>query len=85
MIMSTTTITMSAPTNAAARLFGGVAAACIAGFAAFLTWRQQRQDIARLRSMSDFELKDIGIDRASIGPAVRSGRNGELPARVDIL
>jgi uncharacterized protein YjiS (DUF1127 family) len=40
---------------------------------AYINWRLEQLAIRRLRSMSDRELKDIGIPRASIESAVRSG------------
>jgi uncharacterized protein YjiS (DUF1127 family) len=39
---------------------------------AYLTGRIEQTAIARLRSMSDYELKDIGLTRSQITFAVRS-------------
>jgi uncharacterized protein YjiS (DUF1127 family) len=38
---------------------------------AFREWRAQQQTIALLHSMNDRDLKDIGLTRAEIEPAVR--------------
>jgi uncharacterized protein YjiS (DUF1127 family) len=38
----------------------------------YLTWRIQQAAIAELSSMSDRELKDIGLTRSTIWGAVRS-------------
>jgi uncharacterized protein YjiS (DUF1127 family) len=40
---------------------------------AYITWRVEQIAISRLRSMSDRELADIGICRANIEFAARSG------------
>lgn len=39
---------------------------------AYMNWRLQQLAISRLRSMSDRDLKDIGISRAQIEFAARS-------------
>ena len=46
-----------------------------AGLAAWRTRREQRNAIAHLRSMSDAELRDIGVERESVEPAVMYGRH----------
>ena len=52
---------------------------------AYTTWRIQQAAIARLRSMSDWELKDIGLTRSNITDAVRGqalrGRAATGPGR----
>jgi uncharacterized protein YjiS (DUF1127 family) len=40
-------------------------------WSAYLLWRMEAAAIDRLRSMSDRDLKDIGLTRAAIVPAVR--------------
>jgi len=40
---------------------------------AYQDWRIRQQAITRLRSMSDAELKDIGLVRSQIEIAVRAG------------
>ena len=40
---------------------------------AYRSWRIEQQAIDRLRSMSDHQLKDIGLVRSQIEIAVRSG------------
>jgi len=42
-------------------------------WAAYLKWRIERQAIAHLQTMSDGQLKDIGLDRSQIEHAVRVG------------
>ena len=44
-------------------------------WAAYQNWHTQQQAMARLRSMSDAQLKDIGLVRPRIEIAVRSGVN----------
>ena len=39
---------------------------------AYLSWRLEQAAIAQLSSMSDWELKDIGLNRSEITGAVRS-------------
>jgi uncharacterized protein YjiS (DUF1127 family) len=40
---------------------------------ACMTWRVQRIAMAHLRSLSDRQLRDIGLDRSQIGGAVKGG------------
>lgn len=40
-------------------------------WSAFLTWRLERSAINQLNSLSDRQLKDIGLDRSEIMGAVR--------------
>ena len=57
---------------------GSVVAPLIAGLkhacATFMAWRVQQAAIAYLRSMTDRELKDIGLPRAEIEVAVTGSR-----------
>jgi uncharacterized protein YjiS (DUF1127 family) len=50
---------------------GGLVAILERWFAACLTWRMERAAIAQLWSMSDRELKDIGLIRSEINGAVK--------------
>jgi len=43
---------------------------------AYRNWRIEQQTIDQLRSMSDAQLKDIGLVRSQIEIAVRSGGQG---------
>jgi uncharacterized protein YjiS (DUF1127 family) len=52
---------------------GALAAALKRLCAAYVTWRMERMAVAALRSMSDRELRDIGLARSEIGSAVRIG------------
>jgi uncharacterized protein YjiS (DUF1127 family) len=74
MIMSTIP---SAPTAAqgAARYSwaGGLAATLERWRAAYITWLIEQAAITQLWSMSDLELKDIGLTRSNITGAVRGG------------
>jgi len=47
-------------------------------WAAYQNWHTQQQAMARLRSMSDAQLKDIGL-RSQIEIAVRTGMGPESP------
>ena len=47
----------------------------------YMDWRQRRMAIAELRHMSDFELKDIGLDRGQIEAGVRGDLERD-PTRV---
>jgi uncharacterized protein YjiS (DUF1127 family) len=40
---------------------------------ALRTWRAEQSAINRLQSMSDRQLKDIGISRSEVGTAARDG------------
>ncbi len=40
-------------------------------WAAYINWRNERAAVAELSSMSDLELKDIGLTRGDIARAVR--------------
>jgi uncharacterized protein YjiS (DUF1127 family) len=44
-------------------------------WSAYLMWRMETVAIERLRSMSDRDLKDIGLTRASIIPAVQHSQH----------
>jgi uncharacterized protein YjiS (DUF1127 family) len=74
--------TMTRATAAAARphrhLLGGLAALLarwwLARLERRLKRRLERQAMQQLRSMSDRELRDIGIGRSEIGFAVQAGR-----------
>jgi uncharacterized protein YjiS (DUF1127 family) len=72
--MSTTNTTIAMPGSYAVRMLGTMSALFMAGFAACRTWQRNRDAIRHLRSMSDAELRDIGIVRESIEPAVMGGR-----------
>jgi uncharacterized protein YjiS (DUF1127 family) len=50
---------------------GALAAAVKRLCAAFVNWRVERMAIAALRSMSDRELRDIGLTRSELDTAVR--------------
>lgn len=63
--MSTTSNTMSRCDTAAERPFLG---RC---WAAYIDWRLHRMALAQLGTMSDRELKDIGLFRTQIEAAVR--------------
>jgi uncharacterized protein YjiS (DUF1127 family) len=41
------------------------------GLSACRTWKAEQAAMAQLRSMSDRELADIGVDRSAVGGAVR--------------
>jgi uncharacterized protein YjiS (DUF1127 family) len=51
--------------------FRTVASTARSWWVAYMNWRLERFAIRRLRSLSDRELKDIGIQRSSIESVVR--------------
>ena len=51
-----------------------VMAAVKRSFAAYLVWRDEKVAIAHLKSMSERELRDIGLTRAQIPFAVKGAR-----------
>jgi len=55
----------------AGAFFRGAGSTVKRWWAAYINWRLEQMAINRLRSMSDRELKDIGVYRASIDFAVR--------------
>ena len=71
--MSTVFGAPAAPNVRARASNGGLVPALKAWWLACTAWRIERLAIARLRAMSDRQLKDIGIVRSQIELAVRSG------------
>lgn len=69
--MSTTSNTMSRCDTAAERPFQGLGEALARWWAAYIDWRLNRMALAQLGTMSDRELKDIGLSRTQIEAAVR--------------
>ena len=85
----TSTITTN-PTVAMAggymlRVLGSIGALFAAGFHACRTWQRNRNAIHHLRAMSDAELRDIGIARESIEPAVMGGRRDSMRPHADMF
>lgn len=72
--MSTFSNSVSSQEGFAVTVLRKVGCAVKLGWIAYLEWRVQRLAIRHLRSLSDRELKDIGISRDSIEPAVYGGR-----------
>ena len=62
---------LAPPRAAAAVLAHAAGGALMRWWAAYTTWRIERLAIARLRAMSDRQLKDMGIVRAEIEFAVK--------------
>ena len=60
-------------TSVAAPSTTGLIDACKRMWSAYLAWRIEQVAIGQLRSMSDRELKDIGLQRSQIEFAVRRG------------
>jgi uncharacterized protein YjiS (DUF1127 family) len=58
---------------------GGLTGALKHWWLTCITWRIEQAAIAELRSMSDLELKDIGLTRCDIAGAVR-GKTARHPA-----
>jgi uncharacterized protein YjiS (DUF1127 family) len=71
MIMSTMSRTAGLRQVAVSGFFWCAAATVRRWCIAYMTWRMQAAVIAHLRSKSDRELKDIGLDRSQIEAQVR--------------
>jgi uncharacterized protein YjiS (DUF1127 family) len=70
--MSTISSTPAAAQGTAGHSWaGGLPATLKRWWVAYITWRIERAAIARLCSMSDLELKDIGLTRSNVTGAVR--------------
>jgi uncharacterized protein YjiS (DUF1127 family) len=71
MIMS-----MTATAEAREQANGGALATAVAALkrlgAAYVSWRMEQSALVVLRSLSDRELKDIGLARSEISSAVRN-------------
>jgi uncharacterized protein YjiS (DUF1127 family) len=74
MIMSTVLDTDIRHESVAAGVGGAAMAAIKRSLARYLAWRAQASAIAHLKSMSERELRDIGLTRAEIPFVVRQGR-----------
>jgi len=86
MIMSTICNAPVAAQRSARESWPGVVAATMKRrWRAYATWRTQQAAIARLWSMCDWELKEIGLTRCNITDAVRDqslrGRAANGPGR----
>jgi uncharacterized protein YjiS (DUF1127 family) len=73
MIMSTISSISTQGETAAGSLAHLVASTARRWWVAYLGWRIEQLAIVRLRSMSERQLKDIGIARSEIAVAVRHG------------
>jgi uncharacterized protein YjiS (DUF1127 family) len=72
MNMSTISSAPTAPQGAAAQAWARRLGATLERWLlAYMTWRLERAAIAQLWSMSDRELKDMGLNRSGILAAVR--------------
>jgi uncharacterized protein YjiS (DUF1127 family) len=80
MIMSIST-TVGPHEQAGGGALGALGGAVKRLLAAYIAWRLEQSAIAVLRTMSDRELKDIGLSRSDIMSAVRAkGPLRRLPA-----
>jgi uncharacterized protein YjiS (DUF1127 family) len=74
MIMSTISNSMASRGEILAEsIFRRAGRALKRWWTAYVNWRLEQMAITRLRSMSDRELKDIGVSRAAIEFAVKGG------------
>jgi uncharacterized protein YjiS (DUF1127 family) len=73
MIMSTISNAMLSPEPYASNIFLRLGRILENWWMAYVTWRLEGFAIRQLQSMSDRELKDIGVSRAAIGFAVKVG------------
>jgi uncharacterized protein YjiS (DUF1127 family) len=71
MIMSHIVSTNAGRQSAASEFFGRMAKAIRRGWDIYRAWHIQEATIAYLKSLSDRELKDIGLTREQIDCAVR--------------
>jgi uncharacterized protein YjiS (DUF1127 family) len=75
--MSTTTNAAIRRSNAANGLAIMARATVNGWWTAYLAWRGERTAITQLKSMSDRELRDIGLARSQIAAAVRGNIHRE--------
>ena len=73
--MSTNMSTSAAGRSATCEFLGRIASALKHGWDVYRAWRIQEATIAYLKSLSDRELKDIGLTRAQIDCSVRGALN----------
>ena len=71
MIMSTISNTAAPRESVTGGLIAMAAAAVRRWWSAYIAWRVQGAAIALLKSMSDRDLKDIGLSRLQVDAAVR--------------
>lgn len=71
--MSTISNLLAPQQSTTAAMVLGIGRALRKGWVAYMNWRIEQLAIARLQSMGDRELKDIGLTRESIEFAVRTG------------
>ena len=69
--MSTISSTMQPPGSVSQTRLGAIGTALKGLWNAYVNWRVEQMAISRLRSMSDRELKDMGVSRAQIEFAVK--------------
>jgi len=73
MTMSTLSNTATRHIGAAGGLLAPAAAAVKHWWGSYIAWRVEQAAIVQLQSMSDRDLKDIGLTRSDIARAVRGG------------
>ena len=71
--MSTLSNTATQRIGAAGVLLAPAAAAVKHWWGSYIAWRVEQAAIVQLQSMSDRDLKDIGLTRSEIARAVRGG------------
>ena len=72
--MSSFSNTASRPDSANTGILAGLAGELRRWWTGYTSWRLQETAIAHLKSMSDHELRDIGISRSQIEWGVRGER-----------
>lgn len=60
--------------SGSANILGRAAATCKRLWVNYITWRIERAAMAHLRSMTDRQLKDLGLSRSEIEAAVTGER-----------
>lgn len=71
--MSTFSNSLTSHEAVASTALRGIGTILKAWWFAYINWRVEQLAISRLRSMSNRELKDIGVSRAEIEFAVKGG------------
>jgi len=80
--MSTLSNTATRRIDAAGGLIAPATAAVKRWWGTYTAWRLEEAAIVQLQSMSDWELKDIGLARSQIEAAVRGGPDRERDHRM---
>jgi uncharacterized protein YjiS (DUF1127 family) len=81
MTMSTISNAIQGRRSSANDTFAGIGGSLRRWWTAYMHWRIEQASAARLFSMSDRELKDIGLTRSSIPSALREAARDPAPSQ----